>query len=66
MQPTTNRANVYDQFVHRRGGPTAKRAFYECRVCHARVHAVYRNGFPDLGRVRAELTRHVEACQRAA
>jgi hypothetical protein len=62
----TKRPNVYDQFVHRRGGPNARKAFYECRQCQARVHAAYINGVPDIGRVRQQLARHVDLCSKAA
>jgi hypothetical protein len=65
MQPT-NRPNVFDNFVHRRGGPHARKAVYECRRCRARLRAVYTGGMPDLGRVRERLARHIELCSKAA
>jgi hypothetical protein len=59
VMQATSRPNVYDQFVHRRGGPNARKAFYECRQCGARVPAAYVNGAPDIGRVKQRLTLHL-------
>jgi hypothetical protein len=63
MQPTTT---VFDHFVHRRGGPHAKKVVYECRRCRARLRAVYSGGMPDVGRMRQQLAQHVDTCSKAA
>jgi len=53
------REDVFANFVHRRGGPSSRRAVYECRECGGRVHAVYLRLLPDTNRVREHLLRHL-------